>query len=99
MKARSEAQRKAARDYHKRKEQEIIRVERQYADSGRWKTEGCLCGASPSRIHPKGDAYTELNFGATVRTQGYECLDCARTYELKQPLEANTHTNRRRGNK
>lgn len=84
---RTDKQRESDRKFNRRKIQEIMRIEHEYAESGKWKTEGCLCGASPSLIHLKGEPYTEMHFGNIVMTQGYECIDCARTYEASRPVD------------
>jgi len=61
---------------------ETLRIERVYKDSGKWKTEGCLCGAGPGKIEPFRHAYTDLEHGVLRVITPYRCVVCKEEYNL-----------------
>jgi hypothetical protein len=86
MTPRTDAQRLAGRKYFRRKDQETLKAEIAFAESGKWKVEGCWCGAGPARIEHRV-VYTELTFGRLYLTREYRCADCRRDYKTQREVK------------
>ncbi|MBE0568928.1 MAG: hypothetical protein IH577_04560 [Deltaproteobacteria bacterium] len=82
---RTGPQREAARKWNRRRNLELLRMEKDFRESGKWKTEGCWCGAGPARIEHV-NAYTELSYSHLYLVHVYRCADCKRQYETKREV-------------
>jgi len=83
-KPRTDAQKKAAKKWSKKQWKEIRASEEKYANSGEWKTKGCLCGASPSQIMVMDSHVCRLEGNDTVKVRYYyHCIVCKFIYELE----------------
>ena len=65
---------------------ELLRLENSFSDSGKWKTDGCWCGANPSKIEHYS-MYTELSFSHLYLIRIFKCSECKREYKTKREVK------------
>ena len=61
---------------------QIRETENKYAASGKWKTDGCLCGAGPTKIHHIHCFSGRLVSSGKIEMHHlFKCVECKEIYE------------------